>query len=80
MKLFNKIILALALVVAGTCMAQAGKTTITAKLDSTLLLMGKTTALHLEIVQDKGKIGIFPLEQSDTLSSAIEIAGKTAIP
>lgn len=76
MKLFNKIILALALVVAGTCMAQAGKTTITAKLDSTLLLMGKTTALHLEIVQDKDAQGFLLWENRDTVNAFVEIASK----
>ncbi|MBQ0115447.1 MAG: cell wall anchor protein [Bacteroidales bacterium] len=48
-----------------------------AKLDSALLLMGKTTTLHLEIVQDKSGKGFFPWEKSDTLScAAVEIAQK----
>lgn len=58
-----------------TCgVATADVTTIVAKLDSTILLMGKTTKLHLEIVQDKDKLGFLPLDKQDTIISAIEIA------
>ncbi|WP_407401014.1 cell wall anchor protein [Sodaliphilus sp.] len=76
MKFINRIF-AVVMLACALCGMRAGNTMVIARLDSAQLLMGKTTALHLEIVQDKGKIGIFPLEQSDTLSSAIEIAGKT---
>ncbi len=41
-------------------MAQS-KVTVTAKLDSVNLLMGNLTMLRLEVVQDKGKQGDFPL-------------------
>lgn len=37
------------------------KVTVTAKLDSVNLLMGNLTMLRLEVVQDKGKPGEFPL-------------------
>ena len=54
--------------------AMAAPVTITAKLDSAILLMGKTTALHLEVVQDKNLHGVFPIDQTDTLSAMVEIA------
>lgn len=38
-----------------------GKVTVTARLDSVNLLMGSMTTLGLEVVQDKGKSGGFPL-------------------
>ncbi|MBQ7691486.1 MAG: cell wall anchor protein [Muribaculaceae bacterium] len=50
--------------------------TITAKLDSATLLMGKTTALHIEVVQDKGVRGEFPVDNLDTLSTQVEIASR----
>ena len=54
--------------------AWCGNVTFKAKLDSVTLLMGKTTALHLEITQDKNARGFFPGEQADTLNAMIEIA------
>lgn len=54
----------------------AGNVTIKAKLDSARLLMGRTTALHLEIVQDQGTRGTLALEKSDTLTAMVEIADK----
>jgi len=54
----------------------AGNVTVKAKLDSTHLLMGRVTALHLEIVQDQGTRGFLALEKSDTLTSMVEIADK----
>lgn len=54
----------------------AGNVTIKAKLDSARLLMGRTTALHLEIVQDRGTRGVLALEKSDTLTAMVEIADK----
>ncbi len=78
MKLINKIIALLLIMGATTMAASAGNTTVTARLDSATLLMGKVTAMHLEIVQDKNKHGFFPWEESDTLCTAmVEIAGKT---
>lgn len=54
----------------------AGNVTIKAKLDSARLLMGRTTALHIEIVQDRGTRGALALEKSDTLTTMVEIADK----
>ena len=54
--------------------ASAGNTLITSKLDSTLLLMGKKTAIHLEIVQDKGAKGFLINDVVDTLNAFVEVA------
>ncbi len=54
--------------------AMGGNVTFKARLDSASLLMGKTTALHLEITQDKAARGFFPNEQADTLNAMVEIA------
>lgn len=53
--------------------AQNGQVSIKAKLDSTLLLMGKQTQLHIEIVQDKNVNGYFVNAQADTLSKNVEV-------
>ena len=58
--------------------AWGGNVTFKARLDSATLLMGKTTALHLEITQDKDARGFFPGEQSDTLNAMVEIAERLA--
>jgi hypothetical protein len=69
----NIVMTVAALLLAATA-AWAGNVTFKAKLDSATLLMGKTTALHLEITQDKDARGFFPGEQLDTLNAMIEIA------
>lgn len=76
MKLINKIILAALLLMACAQGVAAGNTTVTARLDSATLLMGKVTPLHIEIVQDKNAIGFFPWENRDTLNAFVEIAAK----
>lgn len=43
------------------CTSALAKVSVTAKLDSVNLLMGKLTTLTLEVVQDKGKPGGFPM-------------------
>ncbi|MBO4804349.1 MAG: cell wall anchor protein [Muribaculaceae bacterium] len=72
------ITLAATLLLATVSTAWGGNVTFKAKLDSATLLMGKTTALHLEITQDKNARGFFPGEQLDTLSAMIEIAERPA--
>lgn len=54
----------------------ANQTIVTAKMDSATLLMGKKTAIHLEIVQDKGVTGFLQGENAspDTLNSFIEVS------
>lgn len=71
------IIVLIAALLAGTAV-QGAPTMVKARLDSALLLMGKTSALHVEIVQDKGVAGTLTADHLDTLSAMVEIAGRTA--
>ena len=57
--------------------ANAGNTTLTAKLDSAHVMMGKTVTMHLEIVQDRNVNGLFMALLTDTLTSKVEIAEKS---
>ena len=70
------IIVLIAALLAGT-VVQGAPTMVKARLDSALLLMGKTSALHVEIVQDKGVAGTLTADHLDTLSAMVEIAGRT---
>lgn len=54
--------------------ATAGNTIVKAKMDSTVLLMGKKTAIHVEIVQNKGEKGYFLNENADTLNTFVEVS------
>lgn len=56
--------------------AHAGNTTISVKLDSATVMMGKTTTLHIDILQDKGVNGLLVDLLADTLNAKIEIADK----
>ena len=49
---------------------------VSAKMDSAVLLMGKKTAIHLEIVQNKNEKGVLLGEQAspDTLNSFVEVS------
>ncbi len=76
MKLYLKILLAAVMTVTMTLDGQAGKTTVNARLDSTILLMGKVTPLHVTIVQDRDVVGVFPWENRDTINAFVEIAAK----
>lgn len=58
----------------GTFSAAANNTLINAKMDSTLLLMGKKTAIHVEVVQNKGQKGFFVNEGVDTLNAFVEVS------
>ena len=58
--------------------AQSGGIQFKAKLDSATLLMGKVTALHLDITQDAGLTGVFPIDRMDTLNAFVEIAARPA--
>ena len=72
------IVMAAVMLLAAVPVAWGGNVTFKAKLDSATLLMGKTTALHLEITQDKDARGFFPGEQLDTLNAMVEIAERPA--
>ena len=74
----KKIMMTAVVLVAAVLGAWGGNVTFKAKLDSATLLMGRTTALHLEITQDKNARGFFPGEQADTLSAMVEIAERPA--
>ncbi len=54
----------------------AGNTIVSAKMDSSLLLMGKKTSIHVEIVQDKGSKGYFVNEGADTLNKYVEVSAR----
>lgn len=56
--------------------AVAGNTTISAKLDSTHVLMGKTIGLHICVVQDREVNGLMLNLVADTLNAKVEIADK----
>lgn len=58
--------------------SQNGNVSVKASLDSTLLLMGKQTALHLQIVQDKGVSGYFIGTGGDSICSGVDLVGATA--
>ena len=68
------IVMTAVMLLAAASWAWGGNITFKARLDSATLLMGKTTALHLEITQDKAMRGFFPGEQADTLNAMVEIA------
>ena len=72
------IVMAAVMLLAAVPVAWGGNVTFKAKLDSATLLMGKITALHLEITQDKDARGFFPGEQLDTLNAMVEIAERPA--
>jgi len=68
------IVMTAVLLMATAIGSWGGNVTFKAKLDSATLIMGKTTALHLEITQDKDARGFFVNEQADTLNAMVEIA------
>lgn len=51
----------------------AAPVTIKATLDSAYILMGKQTALNIDIVQDKGTVGHFITNNGDTLTREVEV-------
>lgn len=66
--------------------AQAGPIMLTAKLDSASMLMGTVNTLHLEVVQDKGVKGEFPLLRNfgergyvTLLNDTIELGSKIKV-
>lgn len=77
MNLIRKRILLTIVAVASVLGASAGNVIVKAALDSATLVMGRQTALHIEISQDKKVQGYFVNENSDTLTSKVEIARKT---
>lgn len=60
MKMIHKIMLCVVLSVVAVC-ATAGRTMVTARLDSASIMMGSVSPLHIEVVQDEDLRGEFPL-------------------
>ena len=70
--------LLLPLVVAlAASVAAYGNVTVSARLDSAVLLMGKQTALHIEVLQNADVDGSFLNERADTLTQFVEVVGRT---
>ena len=68
-----KYLIGLALLIIGVqATAAAGPVTVKASLDSAYIIMGKQTALKVNVVQDKGTEGHF-LNVGDTLTREIEV-------
>lgn len=58
--------------VASVFTATAGNVTVKTSLDSAYIVMGRTTPLHVQIVQDRGTVGGF-INLGDTLNRYVEI-------
>lgn len=69
----------LSLFVMSTCILTSAqqRALITAKMDSTYLLMGKKTAIHIELTQDKDEVGYFVGENSDRLTDFVEVSSRS---
>ena len=79
MRRFNEILSSLLVamaIVAPAFSAGAVGVTLRAKLDSAMILMGNTTAMHLELVQDRGATGVFSIDRTDTINAFVEIAAR----
>lgn len=74
MKKMLRYVLLMAVAWLSPAMAFCGNVQLSVKLDSALLLMGKTTAMHIELVQDKNVRGYFVEDRADTLNAFVEIA------
>lgn len=58
--------------VASVFTATAGNVTVKTSLDSAYIVMGRTTPLHVQIVQDRGTVGSF-INLGDTLNRYVEV-------
>lgn len=59
-----------------TCNSIHGQVSVKAKLDSVSILMGKQTALHYQVVQNKNQKGYFIQENPELIAPNVEIIGK----
>lgn len=76
MNFYKKIsLLTLIVFVMSVFNVSAGKTTVKTKLDSTILLMGKTTGLVITVEQDKGVKGKIPLFSKIKENGIISVCG-----
>lgn len=76
-KLLNIAILLLLLMSTSALTSAQQRALITAKMDSTYLLMGKKTAIHIELTQGKDDVGYFVGENSDRLTDFVEVSSRT---
>lgn len=75
----KRIIFTLFLVCGSIAVAGAqGSVVMRAKLDSTILLMGKQTALHIELSQDKNTVGHLVQETAPVLTDKVEVIERPA--
>lgn len=76
-KFLNIAILMLLVMSVGTMTLAQQRAIVTAKMDSTYLLMGKKTVIHIELTQDKGEVGYFVGENSDRLTDFVEVSSRS---
>ncbi|MCM1291582.1 MAG: cell wall anchor protein [Prevotella sp.] len=76
MKNNSKIVINLILyILFGISQGYAAVPTVKAKLDSTQILMGQVTKLHLEVTQEKGRPGGFPIFSGDNRKGYVGVCG-----
>lgn len=75
MKYLKYIILIIAAMAFASSQAAQTPPMVKARLDSTSILMGKTTTLRLEVTQDKGKPGGFPMLSGDNRTGYVTVCG-----
>lgn len=74
MRILRRIFVTIALI-SVICVASAAPVSLRAKLDSTRLLMGRTMLLHLEVVEQKGSSGEFPIFKHGSDAGIIRLNG-----
>ncbi len=73
---FNRHIISTLLLLLAPLAMSAGNTTISTKLDSAHVMMGRTTTLHISIAQDNNVKGVLISLLPDTLNAMVEIADR----
>lgn len=77
--MIDKIKIFIAILLVGCAVSGAGaqgSVVFSAKLDSTILLMGKQTALHLEVSQDKDAVGYLVEDRAGVLTDFVEVVDR----
>ena len=77
MRLSFKILLILLFCASTSGYCVAANVVVKASMDSAYIVMGKTTPMHIEILQGVNDMGYMPQTKNDTLTSAVEVAGIT---
>lgn len=78
MKFFRKYVILSIALLALPLAGHALNATLTARLDTIHVLMGKTRVVTLQLVKDKSVQGIFPCDHADTVNAHVEIASRPA--